>query len=108
APVTSPWRRRNERGIRPRRLPAPGRAHGDGRRLLARLVPAGPMPLKAFAGLCTAAQTYGNGTMEISARGNLQIRGLAPDTAPLLADRVAALNIDGSDGVPVLSSPLPG
>ncbi len=92
------------RGACPR-LSAPMQT-GDG--LLARLVLAGPMKLKTLAGLCTAARTHGNGTMEISARGNLQIRGLKPDTAPLLADRVAALGIDSSDGVPVLADPLPG
>ncbi|WP_069440391.1 precorrin-3B synthase [Methyloceanibacter superfactus] len=79
---------------------------GDG--LLVRIVPAGPMKLKALAGLCTAARTHGNGTMEISARGNLQIRGLEPNTAPLLADRLVALGIDSGDGVPVLADPLPG
>ena len=92
------------RGACPR-LAAPMET-GDG--LLARLVPSGPLALKTLAGLCTAARTHGNGTMEISARGNLQIRGLKPDTAPLLADRVAALGIDSSDGVPVLADPLPG
>jgi precorrin-3B synthase len=79
---------------------------GDG--LLARLVPAGPMSLRALAGLCTAARTYGNGTMEISARGSLQIRGLTPATAERFADRVSALGIAISDGVPVLADPLPG
>ena len=49
---------------------------GDG--LLARLMPAGPLPLDAFIGLCQAARTHGNGTMEISARGRLQVRGLTP------------------------------
>jgi precorrin-3B synthase len=79
---------------------------GDG--LLARLGPAGPMPLKALAGLCVAARTHGNGTMEISARGNLQIRGLTPASAPRFAEAVATLGIDTDDGVPVIASPLPG
>ena len=79
---------------------------GDG--LLARLVPAGPIPLRGLAGLCAAALTYGNGTMEITARGSLQIRGLTPDSAPGFADRVSALGIEISDGVPVLADPLPG
>lgn len=92
------------RGACPR-LAAPMET-GDG--LLARILPAGPIKLRALAGLCTAAQAYGNGTMEISARGNLQIRGLKPDTAPLLADRVVALGIDNSDGAPVLADPLAG
>ena len=43
---------------------------GDG--LLARLVPAGPIPLDAFVGLCEAARAHGNGIMEISARGSIQ------------------------------------
>ncbi|MGV1013678.1 MAG: precorrin-3B synthase [Methyloceanibacter sp.] len=77
---------------------------GDG--LLARIVPAGPMKLKALAGLCAAARTHGNGTMEISARGSLQVRGLAPAFAPLFADRVSALGIDINDGVPVIADPL--
>jgi precorrin-3B synthase len=79
---------------------------GDG--LLARLVPVGPIPLRALAVLCTAARTHGNGTMEITARGSLQVRGLTPDSAPLFADRVSALGIEISDGVPVLADPLPG
>ena len=78
---------------------------GDG--LLARLVLAGPMSLRALAGLCTAARTHGNGTMEISARGSLQIRGLTPVSAPLFANAVSVLGIDISDGVPVLADPLP-
>ena len=81
-------------------------ATGDG--LLVRLLPSGPIPLKAFAGLCAAALTHGNGTMEISARGSVQIRGLTPVTAPLFATAVSALGIDIGDGVPVLADPLPG
>ena len=69
------------RGACPR-LAAP-MATGDG--LLARMVPAGPIGIDAFAALCAAAQTYGNGLMEISARGSLQVRGLNPDSAPLFA-----------------------
>jgi precorrin-3B synthase len=78
---------------------------GDG--LLARLGPSGPMHLKALAGLCAAARTHGNGTMEISARGNLQIRGLTSASAPRFADAVATLGIETDDGVPVIASPLP-
>jgi precorrin-3B synthase len=77
---------------------------GDG--LLARLGPGGPMPLKALAGLCAAARTHGNGTMEISARGNLQVRGLTPASAPRFADAVVTLGIETDDGVPVIASPL--
>ena len=56
---------------------------GDG--LLARMVTAGPIPLDQFARLCAAASEHGNGVMEISARGSLQVRGLTPLSAPLFA-----------------------
>ena len=79
---------------------------GDG--LLARLVPAAPIRLDAFIGLCAAARAHGNGTMEISARGSLQIRGLNPVSAPLFAEAVAALAIDICESVPVIADPLPG
>ena len=79
---------------------------GDG--LLARILPAGPMKLKALAGLCASARVHGNGTMEISARGSLQVRGLTPDSAAPFADAVSALGIDIGTGVPVIADPLPG
>jgi precorrin-3B synthase len=79
---------------------------GDG--LLARLVPAGPIPLDALIGLCEAARAHGNGIMEISARGSIQIRGLNPVSAPLFAQAVEALGIEFCETVPVLCDPLPG
>jgi precorrin-3B synthase len=78
---------------------------GDG--LLVRFLPAEPIPLRALARLCAAARAHGNGTMEISARGSVQIRGLTADSASLLADAISALGIDIADGVPVLADPLP-
>ncbi len=80
---------------------------GDG--LLARLTPAGPtIGLDAFAGLCRAARAHGNGIIEVTSRGSIQIRGLSAASAPIFAADVAALQIDGSEGVPVLVSPLSG
>ena len=78
---------------------------GDG--LLARLVVAGPVPLDAFVDLCDAARMHGNGIMEISARGSLQVRGLNAVSAPLFAAAVEALDIDLCESVPVLCDPLP-
>jgi precorrin-3B synthase len=78
---------------------------GDG--LLARFLPAGPIPLRALARLCAAARKHGNGTIEISARGSVQIRGLTVDSAPLLAEAISELGIDIGDGVPVFADPLP-
>jgi precorrin-3B synthase len=85
-------------------LPAPMET-GDG--LLVRLVVNAPIPLDAFIGLCDAARTHGNGTMEVSARGSLQVRGLTPLSAPRFAVALAALDIEINDGVPVLADPLP-
>ena len=50
---------------------------------------------------------HGNGIMEISARGSLQIRGLNAVSAPLFAEAVDALGIDLCESVPVLCDPLP-
>jgi precorrin-3B synthase len=91
------------RGACPR-LAAPMET-GDG--LLARIVPSGPMTIDAFAGLCAAAQIQGNGLMEVTARGSVQVRGLSPVSAPLFAASVEGLGIGLVDGVPVLTSPLP-
>jgi precorrin-3B synthase len=83
---------------------------GDG--LLVRLMPAQPIPLDAFIAFCTAAGRHGNGTIEITARGSLQVRGLTPSSAAPFASAVAALGISAHDiaangGVPVVADPLP-
>jgi precorrin-3B synthase len=74
---------------------------GDG--LLVRLMPAAPVPLDAMAGFCEAARRHGNGTIEVSARGSLQVRGLTPHSAPLFASAVAELGIAAQEGVPVIA-----
>jgi precorrin-3B synthase len=86
-------------------LPAPMET-GDG--LLVRLIVNAPIPLDGFIGLCDAARTHGNGTIEVSARGSLQVRGLTPLSAPRFAAALAEINIEINDGVPVLADPLPG
>ncbi len=97
--MTSPF----ARGACPR-LSAP-MPTGDG--LLARLKPTGPIPLDAFIALAAAAAAHGNGTIEVTARGSLQLRGLSPDSAPLLADEVSRLPIALAEGPDVISDPLP-
>jgi len=79
---------------------------GDG--LLARLLPVGTIALDAFEALCAAARQHGNGIVEITARGSIQVRGLSAASTIRFAETVAALNIAGSDTVPVLSNPLAG
>jgi precorrin-3B synthase len=79
---------------------------GDG--LLVRFLPAAPIALDAFLALCNAARAHGNGIVEITARGSLQMRGLTPESAPFFASEVAALGIDICEGVPVIADPLHG
>ena len=79
---------------------------GDG--LLVRLLPVGTVELGAFRELCAAARRYGNGVVEITSRGSIQIRGLSMASAPHFASTIAALGIAAEDGIPVLSSPLTG
>jgi precorrin-3B synthase len=77
---------------------------GDG--LLVRFVPADAVSLDAFVALCAAARAHGNGTMEVTARGSLQVRGLTPASAPLFSVEVARLDIAAVDGIAVLTGPL--
>jgi precorrin-3B synthase len=77
---------------------------GDG--LLVRLTPTESIPPGAFLALCEAARRHGNGTIEISARGSLQVRGLTPRSAPLFAAAVARLDIATHEDVFVIAGPL--
>jgi precorrin-3B synthase len=81
-------------------------ATGDG--LLVRLLPIGTIALDAFAALCSAARQHGNGIVEVTSRGSIQIRGLSAASAPRFATAVAALGIAAGDGIPVLVNPLAG
>src|SRR5262249_15918568 len=59
-------------------------ATGDG--LLVRLTPTGTtMSCEAFVALCTAARNCGNGVIEITSRGSIQIRGLTEDSVKRFA-----------------------
>ncbi|MGS1093573.1 precorrin-3B synthase [Aquamicrobium terrae] len=80
---------------------------GDG--LLTRLhTVAGGLPPKALIGLCESALRHGNGIVDVTARGSIQIRGLTPSSARELAREVAVLEIDVRTGVPVETGPLAG
>ena len=71
-------------------------------------MPIGTIALDAFAALCAAAQRHGNGIIEITARGSIQIRGLNAGSASKFASEIAALDMAAADGVPVLCNPLAG
>jgi precorrin-3B synthase len=81
-------------------------ATGDG--LLVRLMPIGTMTFDAFAALCAAARQHGNGVVEVTSRGSIQIRGLSAASAQRFAAAVAGLGIAAEDGIAVLSDPLAG
>jgi precorrin-3B synthase len=96
--------------VAPRRGTCPGLSTpmltGDG--LLVRLLPIGTVPLATFAALCAAAREYGNGIIEITARGSIQVRGLSAESAPRFADAIGALDIATAYGIPVLTNALAG
>jgi precorrin-3B synthase len=79
---------------------------GDG--LLVRLLPIDTIPLAAFAHLCAAARQYGNGIVEVTGRGSIQVRGLNAGSALRFADAIAALGIAAEEAVPVFSNALAG
>ncbi len=79
---------------------------GDG--LLVRMRPPGPILLATFGKLCALAGECGNGIIEITARGSIQVRGLSVASAPRFAADVAKLGIAVQDDVPILINPLAG
>jgi precorrin-3B synthase len=82
-------------------------ATGDG--LLVRMTPTGAtMSCQAFAALCTAARSCGNGVIEITSRGSLQIRGLTENSAQQFATAVGSIEVPFCEGPPVLINPLAG
>lgn len=80
---------------------------GDG--LLVRLKPLdGVLSPGNLAELAFAAARFGNGMLEITTRGSLQIRGLTAASARDLARFVDSLDIAMRDGVPIETAPLAG
>ncbi|CAN7653258.1 precorrin-3B synthase [Rhizobium sp. LjRoot98] len=80
---------------------------GDG--LLARLRPEKPeFALRDLMAIADAAASCGNGILEITARGNLQIRGLTTRTVPLLSEKIAEAGIAIAQGLAIETPPLSG
>lgn len=79
---------------------------GDG--LLARIALTDTISPAEMADICRLARRHGNGMIDISARGNLQIRGLTQTSAILLDADVRALNLPLRDGLAVEVPPLAG
>ncbi len=64
-----------------------------------------PAGLIALAG---AARAFGNGMMDVSARGNIQVRGLSAQTIAVFTTQIEALNIDIQQGLSISMNPLAG
>ena len=80
---------------------------GDG--LLVRLNPvAGGLSPAQLVGVCDAAASHGNGVVEVTARGSVQIRGLTERSTAEFAVAVNELGIAVRTGVPVQTGVLAG
>lgn len=78
---------------------------GDG--LLVRLTPCrGGLTLATAQAVCDLARRHGNGLLEISTRGNLQIRGLSDGSAAQLADEIEPIRDRFRFGLNVDADPL--
>ncbi|MFS8056202.1 precorrin-3B synthase [Rhizobium sp. BR 317] len=80
---------------------------GDG--LLVRLRPKTPgLTIEQFRALAQAAERHGNGLLEITARGNLQLRGMTTESMAGLAADIAHAGIIPETGVTIETPPLSG
>lgn len=80
---------------------------GDG--LLVRLRPvAAALSANDLLALADLARAHGNGLLEITARGNLQLRGLTEASVPRLAAGLASAGIIAQAGVAIEVPPLAG
>ena len=79
---------------------------GDG--LLARIALTDAISPEELADICRLALKHGNGMIDISARGNLQVRGLTETSAPRLDAEIRAMSLRLRDGLAVEVPPLAG
>lgn len=84
-------------------LSAPMRT-GDG--LLVRILPTNRISPDALIALCAAARAHGNGIIEVTSRGSVQVRGLTKKSARSFAAEIAALDIAEKCPVPVIADLL--
>ncbi len=80
---------------------------GDG--LLVRINPKfGNLSPPQLAGIAAAAERHGNGVLEITSRGSLQVRGLSPASVAFFGEDIAVLGVDALSGVQIGVGPLAG
>jgi len=106
--MTSPSLDRNTLDMRRGACPALSAPMMTGDGLLARVALTEAITPAQLAELCRLARRHGNGILDISARGNLQVRGLSEASAPILDADVRALNLPLRDGLAVETPPLAG
>ena len=81
------------------RCPGVFRTHSAADGELARVrVPGGRIDPAALDALALAAQEHGDGHLELTGRGNLQVRGIAADETTAFADAVAAAGLSSDAG----------
>lgn len=96
-------------GLRRGACPTLGNPMRTGDGLLARFRPADcRMTLTQLRAVAHAAGDYGNGIVEVTARGSLQVRGLQPQTVEPFEEAVLAAGIVPTSGVMVEVPPLAG
>lgn len=66
------------------------------------------LPADRLAALAQAAAAFGNGLLEVTSRGSLQVRGLRPETIAPFTAALGAAGIEVPAGPPVLVGPLAG
>lgn len=76
--------------------------------LLARFRPVGGLMSSQVAALADAAEAHGNGLIEVTARGNLQIRGLSEASAPAFREALATAEIAAEPAPAIEFSPIAG
>lgn len=79
---------------------------GDG--FLSRIALTEPVTPKAIVNICEAALRHGSGMIDISARGNLQARGLTVESAALFEADIRAQNLPLRNGIAIDTGPLAG
>lgn len=78
---------------------------GDG--LLVRFRPETPgMTLSSWAQIAALSAEFGNGIIEVTARGNIQVRGLSDDTTGLFSAAMQRAGIDVKTGIAIETPPL--
>ena len=79
---------------------------GDG--FLSRIALTGPVAPQAIIAIGQAALRHGSGMIDISARGNLQARGLTVESAGLFEADIRALDLPLRNGIAIDTGPLAG